>query len=77
MKQDLQDAPRFNRPQERPRHRQVPIRPVLSQDLVSYAKHVNVQVRVCACQLRLPFFLCHEALLQIIQGNGIEWCPHT
>lgn len=70
--------PNLERPQERVRHRRVPARPVLLYSAVADAKHVNAQARECICQLGLHFFFpVAKALLLVLQGTVIKWCPYT
>ena len=57
--------------------RRVSVRPVLSHSVVEDAKQMNTQARVCACQLRLHFFLCYETLAKVIHRNSVEWRPYT
>ena len=50
---------------------------MLSHGVVEYAPHMDAYARVCSCQLRLHFFPGCEALLKVIQENGIKWWPYT
>ena len=67
----------IHRPQERVRRRRIPVRSVLSHGVVKNTKHMDVQERVCACQLWLQFFAGCEPWPLVIEGNGIDWCPYT
>ena len=50
---------------------------MLTHSVVEGAKHMNAQVCVCACQLRLHFFPFFETLPKVIHRNDIEWRPYT
>lgn len=50
---------------------------MLSHGVVGHATHVNVQARLCACQLQLHFFSGCKALLQVLQIIATQWWPYT